>query len=138
MTIELADGTIFEGEISYYRNEIWIRATVAILTQQMLNLIDSTKTQVIIQHQIAKDITYTGFTHFGEVRIKDDGSAIFYLVGDEDSTIKEKWNIEDIYLPKELREEQIQNGSEQDIGSSTGDSEPAELSEPADSSAEGR
>lgn len=132
MTIELADGTVFDGEITHYRNEIWVRATVVVMTQQMLNLIDKSKTKTIVQHLIAKDIIYTGFTVFGEVRIKDDGSAIFYLVGDENSTIEEKWNIPEIYLPKEFGKEQNQNGSEQDIGSSTSDGESGEISESAD------
>ena len=132
MVVELADGTRFEGVISHYRNEIWIQMTAACAAAQMLNLIDKTKTKRIIQHLAASDVIYTGFTGFGEVRIREDGDALFYLVGDENSTIEKKWLVEDVYLPEELRKDNIQNGSEQDVGSGGDHLDTAQDSEPAD------
>lgn len=130
--IELLDGTKFDGSISHYMNEIWIRMTVPCAAEQMLNLIDPSKTQTITEHYKLRDILYHGFTKFGQVRITEDKYALFYLTGQEDSSIEEKWNVPEEYLPEEWRKaDDIQNGSEQDLGSGTGNIDVAEHSESA-------
>ena len=130
--IELLDGTTFEGSISYHRNEICIRMAVSCAAEQMLNLIDVSRTQTITEHYQLRDVIYHGFTRFGQVRITEDGYALFYLTGQKDSKIEEKWNVPEEYLPEEWRKgDDIQNGSKKDIGSGTGNVDVAEHGEPA-------
>lgn len=129
MQIELANGITFEGSVSKYIQTIWIRMTTAVVTEQLLNLIVPENTDTITEHWPAQDIIYHHYTHFGEVKLQEDGTALFYLTGGEDAYVEKKWTVPEQYLPEGLRGGNIQNGREQDLGSGADHAEPAEDSE---------